>query len=81
MSSLLIYMFCKNCEPESVLPVLQIETKTIFTKINKESIFKKTTLTFWFRCIIGLKSHHTPVTLHCAPNVKWNHRHFEVHTN
>ena len=24
-----MYMFCKNCEPESVLPVLQIETNTI----------------------------------------------------
>ena len=47
-NSLLIHVFCKLSKPESVLPVLQIETKTIFTsstcrKSNKESIFK-----YWF---------------------------------
>ena len=42
--SLLLYVFCTNCEPEIVLPVLQVKAKTIScllfvhnTSINKES--------------------------------------------
>ena len=44
---MLIYVFCKSCKPEIVLPVLQIKTKTFShywfvqnTLINKELVVK-----------------------------------------
>ena len=33
-NSLVIYVFCKSCEPEIALQVLQIKTKAILTNIE-----------------------------------------------
>ena len=47
--SLLIHVFCKSCEPEIVLAVLQIKTKTISYSqtLQNAGIIKQTVVLLW----------------------------------
>ena len=65
----MIYVFCKSCEPEIALQVLQIKTKAILTLqlVNQQRIDRQISRG-WSHCIVVTR----PFMNHCALPVKFH---------